>query len=235
MSERPGWRARSIGAFAALLIGAGIAGGQDALKTLPGNYHVVFENDRVRVIRAHYGPHEKVPVHDHPSVATVFVYLNDSGQVRIDHAEEGAAPESVVRPPTKLGAYRVGPGLAERHSIENLGEVSSEFLRVEMKGATLGIKEPFRGKAPATLQDEDVVEFSDPAVRVERIVCVEVKPCAVKAEEVGSLVVAFGAATVAGNKVAAGGVFWVKAGETKAVTGDGGGAVHLLRIVLPQG
>ena len=199
--------------------GGALGGGQwdgraGPLKTLPGNYRLVFENAQVAVIRAHYGPHEKVPVHDHPGVATVFVYLNDSGAVRIDHQEAGGTPESVVRPPTKLGAYRVAPALAERHSLENLGDVSSEFLRVEMKGVTLGIKEPFRGKAPAEpMRDGDLVEFNDPAVKVERIVCVDAVPCGVKAEDAGSLVVALTAVKIGGKTMEIGDVRCVGGGE----------------------
>ncbi len=37
---------------------------QDPLKTLPNNYRSVFDNADLTVIRAHYGPHEKIPVHD---------------------------------------------------------------------------------------------------------------------------------------------------------------------------
>ncbi len=216
----------------ALAMSFGLVHAQDPLKTLLENYRLVFENARVAVIRVHYGPHEKVPVHDHPAVATVFVYLNDSGAVRIDHQEAGGPVESVVRPSTKLGAYRVAPALAERHSLENLGDVSSEFLRVEMKGVMLGTKEPFRGKAPVgPLKNEDVMEFRDPAVRVERIVCVDAEPCAVTAEEAGSLVVALTPVEVGGKKMEVGNVRWVGAGESRTISG--GGVRQVLRMVLP--
>ena len=93
-----------------LLLGLGFvplaAAAQDPLVTLPSNYRSIFDNADVAVIRAHYGPHEKIPVHDHTAFSTIFVYLNDSGQVRIDHAEDGKV-DSVVRPPTVKGAYRV--------------------------------------------------------------------------------------------------------------------------------
>ena len=165
---------------------------QDPLK-LPGkNYTVAFENSEVAVIRAHYGPHEKIPVHDHTSFSTVFVYLSDSGRVQINHEEAGTTEAPVTRPPTVKGAYRVAPGIAERHSIENLGDLSSDFLRVELKQVSLKMKEPFRGKAPQSLSaSSDAVEFSDPQVQIERIVCVGAKACAVKAAAGPSLVVAF--------------------------------------------
>jgi len=226
------------GVFA--LAAAAVAHAQDPL-TLPGkNYTVAFENSDVAVIRAHYGPHERIPVHDHASFATVFVYLSDSGPVKINHEEDGKI-EPVVRPPTVKGAYRVAPGIAERHSIENLGDQSSDFLRVELKRVSLKMKEPFRGKAPQSLNaDADVVEFDDPQVRIERIVCVGAEACAVKAEAAPSLVVAFTSFAMSlgasGRKevVEAGAVRWVPSGEGMRVVAEGAGPAHLLRISLPD-
>ena len=84
-----------------------VAVAQDPLK-LPGkNYTVVFENSQVTVIRAHYGPHEKIPVHDHTSFSTVFVYLSGSGSVKINHEEDGKI-EPVTRPPDREGSVPRG-------------------------------------------------------------------------------------------------------------------------------
>lgn len=218
---------------------------QDPLK-LPGkNYAVAFENKDVTVIRAHYGPHEKIPVHDHDAFATVFVYLSDSGAVRIDHVDEGGKVVPVTRPPTVKGAFRIAPGVAEKHSIENLGALPSDFLRVELKRVPLKLDEPFRGKAPKSLgASEDVVEFpapevQDPQVQIERIVCVVAEACAVKASEAPSLVVAFTGFAMTSEKthrkeiVEAEAVRWVPAGEQLSVKAEGDGAAHLLRISLP--
>ena len=213
---------------------AGAAFAQDPLKTLPDNYKLIFENADVAVIRAHYGPREKVPVHDHTSFATVFVYLNDSRQVRIDHQEADGKGFSVTRPPTVTGAYRVAPGVAERHSIENLGDTSSDFLRVELKRVDLKMKEPFRGKAPASLTaSSDVVEFDDPSVQVERIICVAAEACAVKAATAPSLVIAISAVSISGKKLEVGQVQWLLASQSEALAGYGVHAVHALRILLP--
>ncbi|MBB5059563.1 hypothetical protein HDF16_004289 [Granulicella aggregans] len=228
-------------ALAAMAVPVGLQA-QDPL-TLPGkNYRVVLENSDVVVVRAHYGPHEKIPVHDHTSFSTVFVYLSDSGPVRINHEEEGSKEAPVTRPPTVKGAYRVAPGIAERHSIENLGELSSDFLRVELKRVSLQVKEPFRGKAPQSLSaDSDVVEFSDPQVQVERIVCVEAEACAVKPVGGPSLLVAFTTFEMSSGRthknvpVYAGAVRWVPEGEVTSVKGSGAEAAHLLRIVLKAG
>lgn len=226
------------------LAAVAVAHAQDPLK-LPGkNYTVAFENSEVAVIRAHYGPHEKIPVHDHTSFSTVFVYLSDSGPVKINHEEVGSTEAPVTRPPTVKGAYRVAPGIAERHSIENLGDLSSDFLRVELKQVSLKMKEPFRGKAPLSLNaDADVVEFpvsgtQDPHVQIERIVCVGAEACAVKAESAPSLVVAFTYFAMTSEKtkrkemVEAGAVRWVPAGERMSVKAEGDGVAHLLRISL---
>ena len=131
---------------------------QDPLTAFPKNYSLVLDNATVEVIRAHYGPHEKIGVHDHSSFPTVFVYLSDSGPVQIEHVE-GDKLTVLTRPPTVMGAFRVSPGMAERHSIENPGDTSSDFLRVELKQVSLGILEPFRGKAPPNpLQSQDSIE-----------------------------------------------------------------------------
>jgi hypothetical protein len=213
---------------------------QDPLLTLPNNYKLIFDNAEVAVIRAHYGAHEKIPVHDHTAFATVFVYLSDSGQVRIDHAEDGKI-EAVVRPPTVKGAYRVAAGIAERHSIENLGDTSSDFLRIELKHVSLAtLKEPFRGKAPSSLtQSQDAVEFSAPGLQIERIVCVQASPCSVKPLPSPSLIVSFTPIEVAstpGKKEAmeAGAVRWVPASQGLAIASNSSAPEQILRIVLPQ-
>ena len=141
----------------------------------------------------------------------------------------------------------MAPGIRERHSIENLGDLNSDFLRVELKQVSLKMKEPFRGKAPQSLgADSDVVEFlypgvQDPAVEIERIVCVGTEPCPVKAEAAPSLVVAFTSFGMTSDKanrkemVDAGTVWWVPAEEALSVKAEGDGAAHMLRILLPTG
>jgi quercetin dioxygenase-like cupin family protein len=47
--------------------------GQDPVKVDPKHYKVEFENDRVRVLRISYGPHEKSAMHAHPPVVAVFL------------------------------------------------------------------------------------------------------------------------------------------------------------------
>ena len=55
---------------------APVLSAQDAVKVDPKHYSVISENDQVRILKVHYGPHEKSVMHSHP--ATVAVFLNDA-------------------------------------------------------------------------------------------------------------------------------------------------------------
>ncbi|RXH54269.1 hypothetical protein GRAN_4565 [Granulicella sibirica] len=211
---------------------------QDPVATLPKNYTVALDTPSIEVMRVHYGPHEKIPVHDHTSFATVFVYLNDSGPLRIDHAGENAA--SVTRPPTTKGAFRVSPAQTERHSIENLGDTSSDFLRVELKQSALAMKEPFRGKAPQSLgENQDSLEFTDIDLQIERIICTGHTACPIKVPATPSLLVALTPLSLATGdpekkeKLEAGAIFWLNPAQGATIVPDPASPAHLLRILLP--
>ena len=209
--------------------------GQDATAAYPKNYHVVFENAWVEAIRVHYGPHEQVGVHDHSAYPTVYVYLNNSGPVRFDHDETPVS--RLTRPPTHEGAFRVSPGRAERHSVDNVSDTSSEFLRVELKKVPLGsgLKE-FRGEAPkGEVGAMDAIEYTSPQVSVERIVCVGSQVCEAKASGVPSLLIALTSVETAGSpagRMQVGDVRWMAEKETVALAPAGGGPVQVLRVLF---
>jgi quercetin dioxygenase-like cupin family protein len=46
---------------------------QDPVKVDSKHYTVVTENDQVRILKVHYGPHEKSIMHSHPAAVAVFV------------------------------------------------------------------------------------------------------------------------------------------------------------------
>jgi hypothetical protein len=143
---------------------------------LPRNYKTILNNKDLLVMRVHYGPNEFVPMHDHSAYPTVFVYLNDSGPVRIDH--EPPASFSVTRPPTHTGAFRIAPGMTERHSITNLSELPSDFLRVELKTIPVtDLKEVTRGEVPSPLMPGTHIAFQDTALEIDRIVCPPTVAC----------------------------------------------------------
>jgi len=160
-----------------------------AQSPLPKNYKTILQNRDLLVMRVHYGPHELVPMHDHSAYPTVFVYLNDSGELRIDHAPP--ASFSVTRPPTHTGAFRISPGMIERHSITNLGDEPSDFLRVELKTIPpTDIKDVTRGAVPSPLLPGTHIEFDDPALHIDRIVCPFAMPCEAAPTQTRSLLIA---------------------------------------------
>jgi hypothetical protein len=69
------------------------------------HYKVALENDAVRVLRIHFGPHEKSPSHEH-ILNRVVLYLNDQGNSKADdvriaggstHTEENASDQPADR------------------------------------------------------------------------------------------------------------------------------------------
>ena len=220
-----------------LLIAAAAAPAQDAVQAYPKNYRMIFQNSAVDVIRAHYGPHEKVGVHNHSSYPTVYVYLSDSGPVRFQHSE--AKPFTLIRKPVHAGSYRVTPGRLERHSVENLGSSSSDFLRVELKQVPLGGVTPFRGAAPRTLTaNSAATEYTSGAVTIQRIVCAGASTCLVPGERSPSLLVPYTSMVAmatdgAGKReVHTGRVEWLPAGTSLTVAPTSAGSVDMLRILF---
>ena len=45
---------------------------------------------------------------------------------------------SLIRPAEKAGTFRFSPGRLEKHTVENLGDIESPFLRIELKKLPLG-------------------------------------------------------------------------------------------------
>jgi hypothetical protein len=207
---------------------------QQNSQSLPPNYTTLLTSPSFKVIRVHYGPHEKVPVHDHPDVPTVYVYLNNSGPVKIIH--DDAKPSIITRPPTHTGAFRVSRGLLERHAIENLSDLPSDFLRVELPGLHLGDSDlEFRGPAPLSLDHNlDATEFSSPHVSVVRILCIAPKPCAIPPSSAPSVVVALSPSTIGNNghatKLELGSVMTIPLNQPLQIAPTTSEAAHILEI-----
>jgi quercetin dioxygenase-like cupin family protein len=101
-----------------------IVSAQDAVKTDPKHYSVVTENDQVRILKVHYGPHEKSIMHSHP--ATVAVFLTD-------------AKGQFAYPDGKKVDFAVKAGdaqyeAANTHLPENTGDAGMDVIVVELKG-----------------------------------------------------------------------------------------------------
>jgi len=148
--------------------------------SLPPNYKTILSNDDVTVMHVHYGAHELVLMHDHPAVATLYIYLNNSGEVDIIHeAPDGGDGDVAHRPPTQAGAMRLAPGIAERHSIKSNSDTPSDFLRVEFQKLTF-LDLPKEGKripADTTAAPGATTAYADASLRITRVTCPANSPC----------------------------------------------------------
>jgi FlaG/FlaF family flagellin (archaellin) len=96
---------------------------QDATKVDPKHYTVVSENAQVRIVKVHYGPHEKSVMHSHP--AGVAVFLTDS-KVRFTMAD--GKTQDVT---TKAGDAQYTKALT--HLPENMDDKGMDLILVELK------------------------------------------------------------------------------------------------------
>lgn len=110
---------------------------QDAVKADSKHYSVVTENDQVRVLKIHYGPHEKSVMHSHPNLVAVF--LSD-GKIKFTMPDGKTQNASV----TKGEAMYMD---AATHDPENVGETALDGILVELKGKSAA--KPASAKAPA--------------------------------------------------------------------------------------
>jgi len=103
---------------------APILSGQDAAKVDPKHYTGVSENDQVRIVKVHYGPHEKSVMHSHPNCVAVF--LTDS---TTHFTFPGGKSADMT---TKAGQALYTPAVT--HLPEDTGDSPLDLILVELKG-----------------------------------------------------------------------------------------------------
>lgn len=135
---------------------------QDPFRVSPENYKLEFDNKLVRVSRVSYRPGDKLPVHDHPALPTVYIYVTDGGPILFGHQEFAA----IRRPAVKAGGIRFNRGNKETHTTEYLGDAPSEYVRVELKIDPL--EKPRRD---VRIPPDDNTPFENPQLRIERADC----------------------------------------------------------------
>ena len=97
---------------------------QDPVKVDSKHYTVLSENARVRILKVHYGAHEKSIMHSHP--AAVAVFIND-GKGKFTFPD-GKTEEFSA----KAGDARYHA--ATTHLPENTGDQPFDVIVVELKG-----------------------------------------------------------------------------------------------------
>lgn len=96
---------------------------RDAVTADPKHYRVEHENDRVRVLRASYGPHEKSAMHGHPD--HVVIVLNNA-LARFTYPDGRTEDRQMTAGQTMYMS-------AEDHLPENVGDQPFEVIVIELK------------------------------------------------------------------------------------------------------
>ena len=98
---------------------------KDPIRVDPDHYKVEINNKHVRVLRIHYGPHEKSVMHGHPGVVGIF--LSD-GQSRFTY------PNGKSEDVSWKAGDTMWFGTLE-HLPENLSDNAFDLIAVEVKSA----------------------------------------------------------------------------------------------------
>jgi quercetin dioxygenase-like cupin family protein len=97
---------------------------QDPVKVDPAHYTVEMENAQVRILRVHYGAHEKSVMHSHPD--SVAVFLSD-GTIKFTLADGKTQNASGTK-------GQVLYEQAQIHNPENTGDAPFDVIVIELKG-----------------------------------------------------------------------------------------------------
>jgi quercetin dioxygenase-like cupin family protein len=98
----------------------------DGTKLAPDVYKLIFENDRVRVIRVGTRPGRRTPMHSHPGSA--FRYsMHPNTKVRL------TMPDGTTRELENKAGFARWTELATRHAHENIGATEGRTVLVEIK------------------------------------------------------------------------------------------------------
>lgn len=96
---------------------------QDPVTIDPEHYRVEFENERVRVLRVKFGPHEKAIMHAHPAALEINLTI---AHLLVTYPD-GTAEDVHA----KAGQVRLSP--AAELQPENLSDFPYEAIAIELK------------------------------------------------------------------------------------------------------
>ena len=97
---------------------------EDAVKVDSKHYTVLIDNAQVRVLKVHYGPHEKSVMHSHPATVAVFLGPSNGRFTFPDGKTQVFA--------SKLGDVQYSA--AATHLPENTGDQPFDVVVIELKG-----------------------------------------------------------------------------------------------------
>ena len=126
---------RAFAATALLCLAGSAPVVEDPVKVDPQHYKVEFENAQVRVLRVHFGPHERSVMHSHPDGVAIF--LSDV------HNRSTTPDGKTMERKGKAGDTSWVP--AASHLPENLLDTPLDALLVELKSGPAAVKPPRSG------------------------------------------------------------------------------------------
>lgn len=104
----------------------------DALSAAPEHHRLVYENERVRVLKVRIGPGEIVPLHTHRWPGVLYLQRwsehlrwDNAGKLIFDSRQAGSPPKI----PSVVWCEPLPP-----HSVENVGVAELLILIIELKG-----------------------------------------------------------------------------------------------------
>lgn len=115
---------KALFALAVCLCLAAVISAQDATKVDSKHYSVISENDQVRIVKVHYGAHEKSVMHSHPNSVAVFL---TEGHAKMTLPDGKTQDMNVKAGDTMYSA-------AGTHLPENVGDKPFDLILVELKG-----------------------------------------------------------------------------------------------------
>jgi quercetin dioxygenase-like cupin family protein len=95
----------------------------DIIAIAPEQHEVIFENDRIRMLKVVVKPGDKVPMHTNPENIN---YILKTGTLRLTGAD-GSAQD------VELMEGQVIPAPVGTHAVENVGDTTVETIGVELK------------------------------------------------------------------------------------------------------
>jgi quercetin dioxygenase-like cupin family protein len=133
---------RALCAITVCLGFVSIVSAQDAVKVDPKHYSVISENDQVRILKVHYGPHEKSVMHSHPATAAVFL-TDGKGQFTF---ADGKKQEFNV----KAGDAQYEAAVT--HLPENTSDTGMDVIVVELKGHAAKAKSAMKAETKSEMK-----------------------------------------------------------------------------------
>ena len=221
--------------LACVLFLAAFSFAQDPSKVAPNAYKLQFENDLVRVWRVHYGARTKVPVHDHSRFPAAYVYLNDAGPVNFIHT--GWDDPILTRRPVKARTLRLSKtsSATETHSVDNISNTDTDFLRIEFKSLHQGESLAFVRYEPSTYDRSrpfTKVLFDNAEFKVARMASPAGTALQVNADAAPALIALLTPAAVDGQNEGAGHTIWLPAGGSIRLSAPAKSELEIFRFDL---